>query len=144
MTEKLYIIVRTDMYSMSSGRIAAQAAHAANMFVGYSKAIIKDMKHDLTEDEYQNDKFVQNFKAWQNQTNDFYGTTIVLDGDTEENITNLLNDIEDEYITGWVIDPEYPVRDGDTVHVLKNVATCAYAFHFGDGEDDKLAKLSLL
>ncbi len=144
MVEKLYIIVRTDMESMTTGRIAAQAAHAANSFVGYARALKKDLKRELTAAEYLNDPFIKNFETWQNQTPDFFGTTIVLDGGTEDEIEEILNTIENEYITGQIIDPEYPIRDGDTVHILKDVLTCAYAFYLGDGEDNGLKELSLL
>ena len=140
MTEKLYILVRTDMDSMTPGRIAAQAAHAANMFVGYAEVL----KQDLKDNEEPDDPFIVYFDNWQKQTSDFFGTTIVLNGGTEQDIEQILIELEDRYITGRVIDPEYPIRDGDTVHILKNVMTCGYAFHFGEGKDDGLKDWELL
>lgn len=120
---KLYIIVRTDMASMNAGRTAAQSAHAANYFV----KMAKDLIEDLTED----DPFVRNFNEWENQTQQGYGTTIVLDGGSLDELTDLMYEIDGDYFTTWVIDPEYPLQDGSYTHILKDVKTCAFAFPFG-------------
>lgn len=120
---KLYIIVRTDMASMNAGRTAAQSAHAANYFVKMAKELIEDLPED--------DPFVKNFYEWENQTNQGYGTTIVLDGGTLDELSDLINEIENDYYTAMVIDPEYPIQDGSYTHILKDVKTCAFAFPFG-------------
>lgn len=76
---KLYIIVRTDMASMNAGRTAAQSAHAANYFVKQANDLIECLDDD-------SDPFILAFEAWQNQTDQGYGITIILDGGTEADI----------------------------------------------------------
>jgi peptidyl-tRNA hydrolase len=137
MTEKLYIIMRTDMDSMSVGRIAAQASHAANQFV-----------YDLERKGNSNDALMKRYIAWKNQTLGGFGTVIVLDGYSQELIEDLLyrleeGNLEQQFFSSVVIDPEYGVRDGDFVHMVENVMTCAYVFPITDDVGD-LQELSLL
>lgn len=134
--KKLYIIVRTDMASMTAGRTAAQAAHAANYFVHYAKLLI-----DFLEDE--EDQFTRNFYEWERQTDQGYGTTIVLDGGTEEQISNLIESLDGQFFTGIVIDPEYTLVDGNFVHIIPNVMTCAFAFAYEDEFNERLKGLNL-
>lgn len=133
---KLYIIVRTDLASMTQGRIAAQCAHAANMFVGEARKLIDYI-------EYENDPFVLAFNEWENQTGDHFGTTIVLNGGTEDEIKAQTYRLNGNYLTDFVIDPEYPIRDGKHTWIIPDVLTCAYAFCHGD-EDIALKDLKLL
>lgn len=116
---------------MNAGRTAAQCAHAANYFVKEANALI-----ECLEDPY--DPFIVNYKTWENQTDQAYGTTIVLDGGSETDILLKLDAIEDQYLTGIVRDPEYPLQDGKFTHTLKNVVTCAFAFPYNF--DDCLLK----
>lgn len=58
----LYILMRTDLPSMTTGRAMAQASHAANAFIK------KFGKH-------------KEVKAWQRQTKQGFGTAIVLAAD---------------------------------------------------------------
>jgi peptidyl-tRNA hydrolase len=134
MTEKLYIIMRTDMDSMSVGRIAAQASHAANQFV-----------YDLERKGNSNDALMKRYIAWKNQTLGGFGTVIVLDGYNQELIEDVLYRLEEEeqFFSGVVIDPEYGVRDGEFVHMVENVMTCAYVFPIAD-DVGELAELPLL
>lgn len=132
---KLYIIVRTDMASMNPGRVAAQTSHAANYFVKVAKELVECL-------EEQDDQFIKNFSEWENETDQGFGTVIVLDGGTKENILQKLEEIDRQYLTGIVIDPEYPIQDGDYVHIIPNVMTCAFAFQY-DKEDVGLKGLEL-
>jgi peptidyl-tRNA hydrolase len=132
---KLYILVRTDMASMNAGRTAAQCAHAANYFVKSAKELIENIDNP-------NDSFIRNFNEWENQTNQGYGTTIIKNGGTKEDIIQKLNKIDHQYFTATIVDPEYPIQDGDFVHVLPNILTCAFAFPFGS-EDTGLKDLKL-
>lgn len=133
---KLYIIVRTDMASMNAGRVAAQCSHASNFFVKTARETI----------EYINDpddQFTKNFNEWENETDQGYGTVIVLDGGSKANIERLMDTMERDYLVGEVIDPEYPIQDGYVVHILKDVFTCAFAFQFGDQDVGALRGLEL-
>jgi peptidyl-tRNA hydrolase len=134
MTEKLYIIMRTDMESMTLGRTAAMAAHAANQFV-----------YDLERKGNGNDALMKRYIEWKNQTLGGFGTVIVLDGYNQELIEDVLFRLEEEeqFFSGVVIDPEYGVRDGEFVHMVENVMTCAYVFPITDEVSD-LQELPLL
>lgn len=133
---KLYIIVRTDMASMNAGRVAAQCSHASNYFVKMAKEVVECL-------EDQDDQFIKNFNEWENETDQGYGTVIILDGGTEEDILFQMGQMEQYYLTGKVVDPEYPIRDGDTVHILKDVFTCAFAFQYDKDDPGMLEGWSL-
>jgi len=133
---KLYIIVRTDMASMNAGRVAAQCSHASNYFVKMARETI-----DYLEDP--SDQFTKNFIEWENETDQGYGTVIVLDGGSKANIERLMDTMERDYLVGEVIDPEYPIQDGYVVHILKDVFTCAFAFQIGDQDVGALRGLEL-
>jgi len=106
----LYIIVRNDMASMNPGKAAAQACHAANLAVGL--ATLCSMP------------FLQ---TWLDSGKGF-GTTIVLVGaidDIQRTLLFLPN--SDEIISGTVVDPTYPIRDGQVTHEIP-ITTAAYFF----------------
>ncbi len=71
--ERLYILMRTDMASGTPGKMMAQASHASNAFVKRA--------FDVGED----------ISGWTNQTDQGFGTVIVLDGG---NINDIRNSIE--------------------------------------------------
>lgn len=125
MTVKLYILVRTDLASMNAGRTAAQCAHAANYFVKAAREVIECL-------EDPNDQFIKNFEEWENETDQGFGTTIVLDGGSQEDIQIKLESIDDQYFNAIVRDPEYPLQDGGFVHILKDVMTCAFVFPYNE------------
>lgn len=131
---KLYILVRTDLASMNSGRTAAQCAHAANYFIKAARELIEYL-------EDPNDEFTKAIDEWENQTVQGYGTTIVLDGGSEEDIKEKMISIDGDYFSAAVIDPEYPIVDGSVVHILPDILTCAFAFPYN--EDIKLKDLKL-
>lgn len=109
----LYILMRTDMASMNAGKGMAQASHAANAFIhAHSSNTLVNM--------------------WASETTQGFGTAIVLGVDisTLENIISSAN--EYGIINDVVIDPSYPMRDGDVTHFL-NIITCGYVF--GDKND---------
>ena len=98
-----YIIVRNDMDSMTPGRCAAQAAHAANQCVN----VLKATGHNVLCEE------------WEKQTPFGFGTTIVLQANM-----SMINLIEDALYSknvlpfGVMEDPEYHIADGSVVHLL--------------------------
>ena len=124
----LYILMRTDIHSLAGGKGMAQAAHAANQFVAEAKK----------------DKL---FKAWEKQAGTF-GTTIVLAGGNLRDVEGTI-----EYAnrfeglqTGLVVDPTFPVRDGDAI-LTAEVTVCGYVFgdkngDYYDKEEDVYQELS--
>jgi len=108
----LYILMRTDMDSMNAGKGMAQAAHAANTFAV-----------EAGEDE-TNDAFFM----WQCQTQQSFGTTIVLGVDNAGQMKDIVEAAREEGFHASVIhDPSYPVRDGKVTHLIP-VDTCAFVF----------------
>ena len=90
MVQKLYILVRTDMDSMTVGRIAAQASHASNQFVGEIHAEIESKKLTASVANTFDDgkQLVRYFKKWVSQTDSFFGTVIVLYAGSQEDFLN--------------------------------------------------------
>lgn len=135
MTAKLYFLVRTDMDTMklSSGRIAAQVSHATNAF----EQTIKNWT--------DNENLQKRYYEWSKQTPQGFGTAIVLNGGTLDNIQNVIQGLDPrKYIASLVIDPEYVIRDGEVTHIVPQVATCAYVFPLVDEYLNPLAEIPLL
>lgn len=108
--ERLYIIMRSDMTSMTSGKGMAQASHASNAFVKHAK-----------DSEY-------NIEKWENSTSQGFGTVYVLDGGSISSIKESVDPlIEMGFVAGYVFDPTYPVLDGAVVHSIPLI-TCAYVY----------------
>ena len=110
----LYILMRNDMESMSPGKAAAQAAHAANAVKNHFMTKIKDKVA------------IEEFSFWEGQTSQGFGTTIVL-GVTENEMKETIELLSKWYTAGIVHDPTYPVKDGNVMHLIP-VDTCAYLF----------------
>ena len=69
----LYILMRNDMDSMTTGRAMAQASHASNAFVdAYTKRPLED---DISDDEIV---LRDAFAGWANATPQGCGTAIVI------------------------------------------------------------------
>lgn len=86
----LYILMRTDLPSQGPGRAAAQASHATSVL---------EWEHSRHHD----------LRRWKSQTPYGYGTCIVL-GATHEEITSVLASMTNSnFLTGWVIDPDYAI-----------------------------------
>lgn len=140
---RLYILMRNDLDSMSSGRACAQASHAANAFA-----------HDFGPGSKC---YRQEFKDWANQTPQGFGTAIVLSA-SMDNINEIFKKgpFKRWIMKGLVVDPEYGVKttwelfglipkkaythwySSDTptsqsVTFFRKVVTCAYIF--GDKEE---------
>lgn len=119
----LYILMRTDMASMNAGKAMAQASHASNAFV---KEITKQNEISM-EIELTN-----LFETWKTETDQGFGTAIVL-GLSMKEIDELFDDLSfldyklSTNFKNIVIDPSYPIRDGDVTHHI-NIPTCAYVF----------------
>lgn len=138
---RLYILMRNDLDSMSVGRAAAQASHASNAFIHkYGK------RSDV--------------KQWQKQTNQGFGTAIVLSANFDK-ISHVLSEINKETNpSDLVYDPDYGTTttwelfnlldkslytryfSSDTptkssVTFFRNEVTCAYVF----GTKEQLAPI---
>ena len=113
----LYTLVRTDMQSLGRGKGTAQAAHAANQFT--DDHIIQPLLNGVAPSE--------DVMAWRAQANGF-GTTIALAARLFEmdKAVKLASAIGAK--ASLVKDPEYPLVDGDTFHIIPNVVTTAYIF----------------
>lgn len=115
----LYIVVRTDLTSMGAGKCMAQVAHAANAFTHHLDTTILDF-----------DNFTyQSVKRWKDQTTQGFGTTIVLEtnGGTDM-LRSIVKRAESEnFIADVVVDPTYPVNDGNKTHLV-TLVTAAYVF----------------
>lgn len=124
MSYRLYVMIRSDLESMTPGKAAAQVAHAASQACW-------NLKGDT------------HYSSWANEpSNEFggedhyegFGTTIVLDGgsfvDTLD-IDNysLYNTFKGIYPLqyGVIKDPTYPLRDGKKTHLI-DIVTCWWAF----------------
>ena len=133
----LYILMRNDLLSMSVGRCMAQASHASNAFV-------KKYDCDLV------------VKKWQKQTEQGFGTAIVLSADMKQITETALSCKLNKYKYDYVVDPEYsyivnreifglidkdvhttdPIEKPNGEMILhRREITCLYAF--GDRNDIK-------
>jgi hypothetical protein len=103
----LYLLMRNDLPSLNPGKLAAQAAHASNQFVG---ELMNNMIHP--NDDFIRDAVRLNamYTTWAQEANNF-GTTIVL-GATLEQINEALVVAAlhgyPNVIAGRVVDPTYP------------------------------------
>ena len=121
----LYILMRTDLESMNCGKAIAQGSHAANAFVKHAQSKSGNGKWEP-------------FDTWRDETNQGFGTVLVLA--VNETQMRTAADIAEklEYVSGVIHDPTYPLVDGDTCHFLP-LDTCAYVF--GDKNDPTLAAI---
>lgn len=131
----LYLLPRTDMASMNSGRVAAQVSHAANHFVHHmAQADVREEFDEETKSAY--------FK-WSHETNQGFGTAIVLDGGKLSSIEEVYKITKAMgYQTGITVDPTYVIKDGDVVHLVPDVPTVAWVF-VPDKYTDEMARLVL-
>lgn len=131
----LYILMRTDLASMNAGKGMAQASHASNAFWKH----INDTYFDLlTDDDVIGHEIERLANVWQLETEQGFGTVLVLgvselEMRTAVDVANKL-----EYVSGVVHDPTYPLMDGDFCHFLP-LDTCGYIF--GDKSDPILGAI---
>jgi peptidyl-tRNA hydrolase len=122
----LYLLMRKDMESFEhTGKMIAQGAHAAN-----------HAAEAIGSNQFGLDAMTQ-FAAWQKQTPQGFGTTIVFGGRdshsgkvglTIEDIRIVVANARRLNIPAAVInDPGYPLRDGETMHAFP-CDTCGWLF----------------
>jgi len=124
MPNYLYILVRTDMESLGRGKSVAQGAHAANAFTW----------DYITMPAIEQGTVDPAVIEWCNEAKDAtgrvrgFGTTIAL-GATLKQIEDAVTIAQAlEFKASLVADPEYPLLDGRTLHLLPHVVTTAYVF----------------
>jgi peptidyl-tRNA hydrolase len=122
---RLYILMRNDLQSMVPGRCMAQASHASNALVH------KHGSHVAV-------------KEWQRQTQQGFGTTIVLAASMEQ-IDVVWKKLVDKkaLLCGKVVDPDYVIRVTLEVATLMSqnydAAHCTYKFDYMDSDDRTVA-----
>lgn len=125
----LYVLMRTDLDSLNSGKGMAQAHHCGSAFA-------KQMNDSFFASEGAVNSSAQDlFNEWQLETSQGFGTVLVL-GVTEAQMNSAVKVAQAlDFVAGVVHDPTYPLVDGDTVHFLP-IDTCGYVF--GDKNDPML------
>ena len=126
----LYVLMRTDLASMNAGKAMAQSNHAYGALKKAIKTRIALQPHYL---------------AWMDSTPQEFGTTLVLGGSERE--IGLAPDrayglAGKTSVGGWVVDPTYPLRDGDVTHLI-NLRTCAFLFCKKEHSRELLSHLDL-
>lgn len=118
----LYVLMRTDLASLNAGKGMAQSCHA---YGALKKAVRSNM---IIQPIYL---------RWMNQTEQEFGTTVVLGG-SQEDIEHALKmaAYTPDVIATWVHDPAYPILDGACIHLVP-LNTCAIVFGLKD--DCKMA-----
>lgn len=119
-----YLIMRGDLDSMNAGKAMAQATHAmAHCELKMSKMRPQSPIRKL-------------YEQWKKETNQGFGTALVLDG-TPEQFDRAVEMVEqdggrsiigyDPFMFGTLHDPSYPLRDGKVTHLIP-LDTCCWAF----------------
>lgn len=127
---RLYILMRTDLDSLSPGRACAQASHATNAFM-------KEWHEKISRGDV---------KEWTKQTKQGFGTAIVL-GVTLKQLEDLWKDKTFKRIIpgGKVVDPDYCIRVNHEVagllHQNYDGKFCNFKFRY-DLSDDKSVVIS--
>ena len=109
----LYILARNDLNSMNPGKLAAQCSHASNSFV-----------YEMFENHGYNKKLAID---WMKQTNQGFGTAIVLATDEFGLHQSIQNAQNSGFYAKIVHDPTYPIQDGKTTHLIP-LDTCGWVF----------------
>ena len=119
---RLYILMRTDLASMTPGKACAHAAHAANQFI-----------HECGDEVMRAARLIKQVQAWQSQTPLGFGTTITL-GVTGAQLAMAVEVAKAMgLLAGVVHDPTYPLVDTapdsktSVVHKIP-LDTCGYIF----------------
>lgn len=115
--------MRNDLQSMNHGRACAQASHASNAFI-------------------QKNKNNKNVKEWQKQTDQGFGTVIILSASSSE-----INDLSNKFRTAefpydFVWDPEYAfLVNKEISNLLKQIKDIISIGIIGDAREDGMILL---
>lgn len=123
----LYILMRKDMASLNhTGKAIAQAAHAAN-----------HAAESIGANEFGTSVMAQ-FAKWQKQSSQGFGTTLVMGRYHSRYVSDkpliiqvirktVVQATQMGFAAAVVIDPSYPLQDGDTLHNFP-CETCGWVF----------------
>jgi Peptidyl-tRNA hydrolase PTH2 len=108
----LYLLMRTDLNSLNPGKACAQAHHAGTQLANRMRgSLLKPLLRDW-------------YVTWTNQAEE-YGTVLCL-GCNEAQMKHYLEEARIRgLLFGCVIDPTYPIQDGQVTHLLP-LTTCGY------------------
>jgi hypothetical protein len=115
-----YLIMRTDLLSLNSGKAMAQAVHAGN-------AVETHYENEVATNPSAIEPLMSAFHLWKHQTTQGFGTTIVLGGPMSQISRDISHLRKLGYLAAIVHDPTYPLTDGSVTHLIP-LDTCAYVF----------------
>ena len=119
MTPTLYILMRDDLDSLNPGKAIAQGSHATDDFEWACN-------HELEE------PFLEAVKEWREDRT--FGRCLCVAAKPHQ-IEEIVDIAEDSrFPAGTVVDPTYPVSDGEVIHALE-LLTCGWVFTWEDGDD---------
>lgn len=125
--EVLYIIARTDLQSMTPGKVAAQVAHAASqaavLLINSKNSSYCNWCNDPLNERNPTSKYPQDAFSG-------FGTTIVLDGGDGDDLERLkiqLDACDAAGLNGMIVDPSFPLWDGKQTHYIE-LLTCLWCF----------------
>ena len=137
MNPVMYLLMRTDLNSLNSGKAMAQAAHAGNAL---ETAFEAEMQIASVEPTQASKDLSDAFYNWKAQTPQGFGTTIVLGA----SMAQIRTDVEclgrAGLLTEIIHDPTYPLVDGSVTHLVP-LDTCAYVF--APNKDEPYLKMVL-
>jgi peptidyl-tRNA hydrolase len=111
------------MASMNPGKACAQASHASDKFAHNTRLTSHGQK--------------KIYEEWREQSGQGFGTVIVKAVNLDTLIAVIAVCKEQGYEADTVIDPTYPLLDGDYTHIIPNVVTGGYVF-VGEHELDRM------
>jgi peptidyl-tRNA hydrolase len=117
---RLYIIMRRDLYDMNSGKLGAQAAHAATKFV-----------FDVLETSGAHGAVLrQDMDDWRAQGGGGFGTKITLHATLADMKATVafMDGLKSGIMSGIVVDTSYPYRTVLGEVYVAEEATCMYVF----------------
>ena len=123
MAERMYVLVRTDLASLNTGKLGAQTHHAASAAAKQFNVVSARF---TDEQELGRPYWLTNYQNWTEQTSQGFGTVITLAVPDEESLCQAVDTaIKFGYMANTVLDDTYPVSDGKVTHLLPLI-TCGY------------------
>ena len=128
----LYVLMRTDMDSLKDGKSDAHSGHAASAFANFYYVVNQTSPNPHRDTE--------GMDAWHQCTTQGFGTKLSMAVDEFAMRKTVENAQKLGFQAEVVHDPEYPLLDGNTLHLIP-CDTCAYVFV--PDKDDPIAKMLL-
>jgi len=122
----LYIVMNKEVPDMNPGKGMAQAAHA--------QALCFKRMNGLPVDSNQFTKFAE----WKLSANGF-GRTLILEA-TKSELDNIHSNV---HLSGWVLDPTYPIDNYWGHTFTRKEHTCLWAFPSNEKEFNYLSVFDL-